>query len=284
MKNLILMLFVTQSFYSCTDSADKNIDNCGKTTNVVYEGFKYCGTLKENPKQAAFLIINSNEEIQKLFTPCQTFDVVKLPDFTQKRILGLFAGAKPTGGYTLKIQSVVEDDCQITVEYFEKEPQKDEMVTMAITYPADYVLLPKSNKPILFKKVKEIVDYVVIGRYSFFCPSNCSSTYRIDDVKTTRFLLANTAAASYEVLGVKEDFSNFVSHIPKEILALKGQTKEFKNDLIADGGGCFIEYHQGNVVTSIKFTNFSNPEKGQENLVTFMEYLYSRISFLDASK
>jgi hypothetical protein len=283
MKNLILMLFVVLPFYSCTDISDNNIEDCGKTTSVVYESFSYCGVLKENPKLPAFLIINSNEEVQKLFSTCQTVDVA-LPDFTQKRILGLFAGAKPTGGYAIKIQSVVEDNCQIIVEYFEKEPQKDEIVTTAITYPADYVLLPKSNKPILFKKVKEVVDYVVIGRYSFFCPSNCSSSYRIDDVKTIRFLTGNTAPASYEVLGVKEDLSSFVSHIPQEILALKGQTKEFENDLIADGGGCFMEYHQGNVVTNIKFTNFNNPEKGQENLVKFMEYIYSRVSFLDASK
>jgi hypothetical protein len=283
MKNLILMLFVTLPFYSCTDVSGTNIEDCGKTTSVVYESFSYCGVLKENPKEPSFLIINSNEEVQKLFTTCQTKDIA-LPDFTQKRILGLFAGAKPTGGYTLKIQSVVEDNCQIIVEYFEKEPQKEEMVTTVITYPADYVVLPKSNKPILFKKVKEIVDYVVIGRYSFLCQSNCSATYRIDDVKTVRFLIGNATSASYEVLGVKEDLSNFVSHIPQEILALKGQTKEFKNDLIADGGGCFIEYHQGDVVTNIRFTNFNAPEKGQENLVKFIDYIYGRISFLDASK
>lgn len=283
MKNLILMLFVVLSFYSCTDTSNSNVENCGNTTNVVYESFSYCGVLKENPKQPAFLIINSNEEVQKLFTACQTKDA-GLPDFTQKRILGLFAGEKPTGGYDIKIQSVLEDNCQIIVEYFEKEPKKDDMVTAAITYPADYVVLPKSNKPIFFKKVKEVIDYVIIGRYSFFCPSNCSSSYRIDDIKTIRFLSENKLPGSYEVLGVKEDLSSLVSHIPQEILAFKGQIKEFKNDLIVDGGGCFIEYHQGNVVTSIKFTNFNNPEKGQENLVKFMDYIYSRISFLDASK
>lgn len=283
MKSLVLMLFAVLPFYSCTDVSDANVKDCGDATNVVYESFSYCGALKENPNQPAFLIINSNDEVQKLFTTCQTKDIA-LPDFTQKRILGLFAGAKPTGGYTIKIQSVVEDDCQIIVEYFEKEPAKSDIVTTTITYPADYVLLPKSNKPILFKKVNEIVDYVVIGRYSFFCKSNCSSSYRIDDVKTIRFLLDSAAPESFEVLGIKEDLSSFVAHIPQEILALKGQTKEFKNDLIADGGGCFIEYHQGNVVTSIKFTNFSNPEKGQENLVKFMDYIYSRVSFLDASR
>jgi hypothetical protein len=283
MKNLILILFVILPFYSCTDISETNIDDCGKTTNVVYESLSYCGVLKENPKSPSFLIVNSNEEVQKLFATCQTADV-SLPDFTQKRILGLFAGSKPTGGYDIKIQSVVEDNCQIIVEYFEKEPQKDQMVTTVLTYPADYVVLPKSNKPILFKKVKEIVDYVIIGRYSFFCKSDCFSSYRIDDVKTIRFLTGNTVSASYEVLGVKEDLSSFVSHIPQEVMALKGQIKEFKNDLIADGGGCFIEYHQGDVVTNIKFTNFNNPEKGQENLVKFRDYIYSRVSFLDASK
>jgi hypothetical protein len=283
MKNLILILFVVLPFYSCSESLDTSVEDCGKTTNVVYENFGYCGVLKENPKQLSFLIINSEEEVQKLFTTCQTIDVA-LPDFTQKRIFGLFAGAKPTGGYDIEIQSVVEDDCQIIVEYFEKESQKGGIVTAAVTYPADYVVLPKSNKPILFKKVKEVVDYIVIGRYSFFCPSNCSSSYRIDDVKTIRFLTENKLPGSYEVLGVKEDLPGFVSNIPQEILALKGKTKEFKNDLIADGGGCFIAYHQGNVVTYIRFTNFNNPEKGQENLVKFKDYIYSRILFLDASK
>jgi hypothetical protein len=284
MKNLISILFIALSFYSCTDMGDVEVPECGTATNVVYESFNYCGALKENPKQVSYIIVNSDEELQKLFTTCQTFAAVDMPDFTKKRILGLVAGEKPTGGYAIKIQSVVENDCQIVVEYYEKAPKPDEVVTTAITYPSDYIVLPKSSKPILFRKVNEIVDYVVIGRYSFFCPSNCSSSYRIDDIKTIRFLTENKVAGSYEVLGVKEDLSNFVSHIPQEILALKGQTKEFINNNIADGGGCFIEYHQGNVVTKISFTNFIVPEQGQENLIKFKDYINGRISFLDASK
>jgi hypothetical protein len=283
MKNLISILFVVLSFYSCNDLSDDNVPNCGVLTNVVYESFNYCGVLKENPKQPSFIVVNSNEEMQKLFTTCETLNVA-LPDFTKKRILGLLAGPKPTGGFAIKIQSVVEDDCQIIVEYFEKEPKKDEVVATVVTHPADYIVLPKSSKPILFRKVNEIADYVIIGRYSFFCATDCFSSYRIDNTKTIRFLSGNNTAGPYEVLGVKGDLSNFVSHIPQEILALKGQTKEFKNDLIADGGGCFIEYHQGNVVTKINFTNFNKPEPGQENLIIFKDYIYSRIAFLDASK
>jgi hypothetical protein len=283
MKNLILMLFVVLSFYSCTDISDTNIEDCGNTTNVAYGSFSYCGALKENPKQPSFLIINSADEMQKLFTTCETFDVA-LPDFTQKRILGLFAGPKPTAGYAIKIQSVVEDNCQVTVEYFEKEPHKEDIVAQVITYPADYVVLPKSSKPILFKKVVEITDYVIIGRYSLYCPSNCSSSYRIDAAKTIRLSGNNIASGNFEALNVKEDLSSFVSHIPQEVLALKGQTKEYTNNMIADGGGCYFEYHQGDVMTKIDFMNFNNADPSQENLVKFMDYIYSRVAVLDGSK
>lgn len=283
MKNLISILFVALSFYSCTDFTDDNVQNCGSITNVAYESFSYCGVLKENPKQPSFIIVNSNEEMQKLFTACETFDVA-LPDFTKKRILGIYAGPKPTGGYAIKVQSVVEDDCQIVVEYFEKEPKADEVVTTAITYPADYVVLPKSNKPILFKKVAEIKDYIIIGRYSLYCPSNCFSSYRIDAVKTIRLSGNNIISGNFEGLIFKEDLSNFVSHIPQEVLALKGQTKEYKDDMIADGGGCYLEYHQGDVVTKIDFMNFNSTDQSQENLVKFMNYIYSRVAVLDGSK
>ena len=191
MKNLISILFVALSLYSCNVISNDNVQNCGSITNVVYESFSYCGVLKENPKQTPFITVNSNEEMQKLFTVCETVDVA-LPDFTQKRILGLLAGPKPTGGYTIKIQSVVEDDCQIIVEYFEKEPTKDELVTTAITYPADYVILPKSTKPILFKKVSQLSDYVVMGTYFGRCTGNeCRQFFRIENAKVLRYLKVN---------------------------------------------------------------------------------------------
>lgn len=282
MKRFILVMLVTLGFYSCSDPMDNEIQDCGIVRSVPIEYFAYCGQLKENPTRPIYLLINSNEELQKYFTTCDPFG--SLPDFTQKRVLGLLSGPKPSSGYEIKIQAVRENDCEILVEYSEKEPNPEEGVLTVITYPSDFVLLPKSNKPIIFSRVKEVVNYAVIGRYSFFCPSDCASAYRIDDLKTIRFLKGNTTSGSYEVLSIKEDFSNLVANIPQEILDLKGQTKEFKNDLIADGGGCFIEYHQGNVVTTIRFTNFITPEKGQENLFKFMNYIYNRISFLDASK
>lgn len=284
MKNLILIVFTTLSLYSCTDLSDDNTVDCGDTANVVYESFRYCGVLKENPKQPSFLTINSKDEVQKLFTTCQTVDV-ELPDFTQKRILGLYAGSKPTGGYAIKIQSVVEDNCQIIVEYFEKEPQKDEIVTTAITYPADYVVLPKSNKPIFFKKVNQVNDYVTVGTYFGECSgTDCQQFFRIEKEKVLRYIKVNYGSYdfyqyNYKALGFKDDFTAFLSKIPTEIAALKGQTKTFGSPDSPDQGGIYFEWSQGGVVTKVYLDNNNSADQTQ-NIILFKKIVQDKIAEL----
>ncbi|MBW4361274.1 protease complex subunit PrcB family protein [Flavobacterium taihuense] len=284
MKNLIIVLFAALSFYSCTDLSDTNTVDCGNVTNVAYQSFSYCGVLKENPKQPSFIIVNSNEEMQKLFTSCQTFDVA-LPDFTQKRILGLLAGPKPTGGYTIKIQSVVEDNCQIIVEYFEKEPKKEDIVAQVITYPADYIVLPKSNKPIFFKKAYEINDYVVMGTYFGECiGTDCQQFFKMDNEKVLHYLNVNYNSYdfnpySYKALGFKDDFAAFLLKIPTEIKALKGQTKTFGAPDSHDQGGVYFEWSQAGTVTKI-YLDTDNSTDQTQNIMLFKKVIQDKITEL----
>lgn len=172
MKNLILILFTVLSLYSCTGWGEDNIVDCGNTTYVSYSSLDgQCNHFREEykPKKLSFLIFNSEEEYNKVFLQCQTLIAVDFPDLTQKRILGIFAGEKTSGGYDIKIQSVVENDCQIIVEYFEKAPAYGEPVTTVITYPSDYIVLPKSNKPISFRNVKDKSE-TLIGIYTETSP------------------------------------------------------------------------------------------------------------------
>lgn len=284
MKNLILMMFVVLSFYSCTDISDTNIEDCGNTTNVAYGSFSYCGALKENPKQPSFLIINSADEMQKLFTTCETFDVA-LPDFTQKRILGLFAGPKPTAGYAIKIQSVVEDNCQIIVEYFEKEPHKEDIVAQVITYPADYVVLPKSSKPIFFKKVNEIRDYVVIGTYFGKCTGvDCQQFYKIESEKVVHYLNVNYGSFDFnqyhfKTLVYRDDLVAFLQKVPTEIVAIKGQTKTYGTPDSHDQGGVYVELRQGDVLTKIYLDNDDTTDQSQ-NVILFKNFIQDKITEL----
>lgn len=284
MKNLISILFVVLSFYSCSDLGDENVQDCGKITSVAFSELNICSSLNKNPEQASFLIINSKEEFDKVFTVCPTFNVLDLPDFTQKRILGLLAGPKPSSGYGIKIQSVVEDNCQITVDYYEREPKDDETVLSVITYPSDYIVLPKSSKPILFRKVTP-VDYAVVGIYYGYCAgTDCQQFFRIENDKVLRYLNVNYNSYdfnqySYKTLGFKDDLLAFLSKIPTELAALKGQTKTFGLPDSHDQGGVYFEWSQEGIVTRIYLDNDNSTDQSQD-VVNFKKTIQDKIAEL----
>ena len=281
MKKYILLLVVSLFLISCTNGADDEVQNCGTNSNVSFDSFSYCGILKQNPKELSFVILNTNDDVQKTFTTCQTLDAV-LPDFSKKRILGLLAGPKPTGGFAIKIQSVVENDCEIVVEYFEKEPTKDEVVPTVITYPADYIILPKSNKPILFKKVFENKDYVTIGTYFGMCVGmDCQQFFRIDSQRVLHYVKVNYNSYdfntySFESLIYKDEFTAFLQKVPAEIKDLKGKTKTFGQPDSYDQGGVYFEWNDGVTVTKIFFDNDATTDQNQ-NILIFKKFIKDKI-------
>jgi hypothetical protein len=284
MNKYFILLITVFGLFSCTDTIGDTTQNCGTAANVPFESFSYCGALKENPKQPSFVILNSNEDVLKIFSACPTFDVV-MPDFAQKRILGLYAGPKSTGGYAIKIQSVQEDDCQVIVEYFEREPKKDDIVTTVITYPSDYIVLPKSQKPISFARVYENENSVIIGSYYSQCIGNsCQLFYKIDSQKVLQYLKVNIGAYDFTQYGFKsltykDDFAAFVQKIPSELKSLKGQTKTYGSPDSHDQGGVYLEYNQGGVVTKVFFDNDATTDQNQ-SILTFKKIIQDKIAEL----
>jgi hypothetical protein len=282
MKRFILIALIALSFYSCTDSLSDDVKNCGIAKNVAYENFVYCSQLKENPTKPIFILIDSNEDLQKEFAPCDPFG--PLPDFTQKRVLGLLSGPKPSSGYGIKIESVIEDDCQIQVKYSEKEPG-DEMVLMTTTYPADYIVLPKSDKPILFSKVNQVVDYEIVGTYFGYCTgSDCYQFFKIENHKVTKYPTVNNFPAefnqtNYKALIFKDDFAGFLSKIPTEIKNIKGQTKTFGSPDAHDQGGVYLEWSQAGVVTKIYLDNDNTTDQTAE-IIAFKKVIQDKVAEL----
>lgn len=83
----------------------------------------------------------------------------KLPppeiDFSTHMLIGVFSGEKPTGGYSISIQGVLESPKNLVVEYQEKSPPPDAIVTLALTYPCQIITLPCSEKSVEFKAAKK---------------------------------------------------------------------------------------------------------------------------------
>lgn len=288
MKRFILIALVALGFYSCTDPIDNEVQNCGSARNTAYESFKYCGQLKQNPTQPTYLIINSTEDMQKIFTTCDTY-AKALPDFTQKRILGLLSGPKPTTGYTIKIQSVIEDDCQILVQYSETAPGTNGSEAAVVSYPADYIVLPKSTKPILFSKVNEIIDYAIVGTYVADpavsqCAGDCNTFYRIENYKILQYLKANSFPIDfnqldYKALIFRDDYASFLLKVPTEIKNLKGQTKTYGTPATDNHGGVYLEWNQGGIVTKIYLDTNNSTDQSAE-IIAFKKVIQDKIAEL----
>ena len=75
-------------------------------------------------------------------------------DFENSMILLVTMGEKTSGGYKIKIDSIVENEKTIVVTVLETSPGKNCMTTSVMTYPHQIVELKKSTKEVVFKTIE----------------------------------------------------------------------------------------------------------------------------------
>ena len=100
MKKLMLSLFIAFGFSACSLSNDDMNVDCGVNTEVAFTGFPLlCNySVKNLPTNPTAIVVNTTEKMETYFTKHEnTCTVPSDPniDFTQKFLVGIFAGAKP---------------------------------------------------------------------------------------------------------------------------------------------------------------------------------------------
>ena len=74
-------------------------------------------------------------------------------DLDEVMAVGIFLGTRPTGGYAVEVKAVRKDDGGLVVEYAERRPSPDAMVTQALTAPFQIVGLPRHEGEVRFRRV-----------------------------------------------------------------------------------------------------------------------------------
>jgi len=120
-------------------------------TKVLYETDKYAGWKwykgqGQYPNDIAFATIVDYEAHlkQDKRIPEAVLERVKDVDYSKKAVLMAYLGTAPSGGYGIGIEKVTITGNSIMVQVQTKNPAPNERVTMAITYPADYVTIDRS--------------------------------------------------------------------------------------------------------------------------------------------
>lgn len=272
----MLGLFIAFGISACSLSNDdlSNVD-CGTNADLPFTGFPLlCNySVKNLRNDPNAIIINSQDKLEANFTKHEnTCTVPSDPtiDFTKNYMIALFAGVKSTNGYAIKITSIVENNCEIIVNFYEKAPVAGETLTQTPTYPSDFILIPKTSKPVYFKRTMESSDNIVIGSYNDTCSGgNCQDFFQINDYNILKFLGVNAgkyefAQYKYAAKTKKSEYTLFLKNIPAEILALKGQTKTYGTPNSADQGGTYFELTQGITKTKIYIDNNDTADQSAE--------------------
>lgn len=271
----MLSLFIAFGFSACSLGDDVAPVDCGTYKDLSFTGFPLpCNyTIKTPSPTPAALIAVSQEKLEQYFTKhansCPNPSDPTI-DFTKNYFIAIFSGLKTTTGYGIKITSIIENDCQMVVNYYEKGPSPGETVTPTSSYPADYILIPKTSKTIVFNKTTESPDNIVIGSFYSECAgTDCQQFFQINDFNTLKFL--NVVSNSYDFSQYKYtattkrgEYTALLKTVPTEILNLKGQTKTYGSPDAADQGGVYFELRQGFSVTKVYIDNNDTADQSLE--------------------
>ncbi|MEN9909704.1 MAG: hypothetical protein RLZZ540_2853 [Bacteroidota bacterium] len=142
MKKSILSLAIVLVLFSCSTTQK------GSTNKPLYEVL-----LQQNDGGANinfFEILSEPNEIKMLLNDEKLKGKISTNDVQQSNFIVLNMGEKPTGGYGITVESVVETEKNIVIKVKEITPEAGAMLTQSITYPYSVVKI-NSKKEIIVK-------------------------------------------------------------------------------------------------------------------------------------
>ena len=290
MKKLMLSLFIAFGFSACSlNNDDLNVD-CGASEDKLYTGIPLLCSYNVNtlPTNPTALLVGSEEKMKTYFTKrensCPNSTDTPI-DFSKEILVGVFAGLKTTNGYSIKITTILENKCEILINYYEKAPQPGETIVSAPSYPSDFILIPRTSKAILFNKVTESTDNIVVGTFNKQCTgADCQKFFQINDFNILKFQNVVTGGYDfnqyrYNATTKKGDYTLFLKNVPAEILGLKGQTKVYGTPDAVDHGGVYFELRQGTSVTKVSIDNVDTSDQSAE-VKAFKKAIQDKITSL----
>jgi hypothetical protein len=76
-------------------------------------------------------------------------------DFLREMVVGVFMGERPTGGFAVEIVGYKDAGNDVTVQYRERAPGRDDIAAQVIVSPYHFVAIPRRTGVVTFEKIKE---------------------------------------------------------------------------------------------------------------------------------
>jgi hypothetical protein len=103
----------------------------------------------EEPKEITARTGSEWEAIWKAHAGSQPVPKV---DFSQRMVVAVFLGSRPTAGYAVDIRTARTENGVLTVEILERRPGPEDIVAQFLTSPFHIVEVPRHQGPIQFER------------------------------------------------------------------------------------------------------------------------------------
>ncbi len=139
-----------QPFVPGTTSQMSNDGSPDATPTVTTEGVVEFMVIDQGDHATGYderknLAIYDETEFAALWEKIHPEDPLASVDFTSEYVIAVFAGEKSSGGHTITVEKVTENDTTRTVSILMSEPAADCIVTQAITSPYHIIKVPLTS-------------------------------------------------------------------------------------------------------------------------------------------
>lgn len=113
-------------------------------------------------KTAGSKIIHNTEELSLAWTILHGNYMENPPipkiDFNSNQLILILMGEKTSGGYSIGVENIIEINAESIITIGEKKPGKTCMTTSVMTYPYQLIIIPKTNKQIVYKRIERLYE------------------------------------------------------------------------------------------------------------------------------
>ena len=154
-KNLIIrtIVLITATVFfiilAITGTIKNNVNQEEKFIEISFQKIAEGPYGNINQKQTK--IIKSSVEWADFWTEMfPTQMIASALNFIDKIVIAILQGQKPTGGYSIKIEKILDKEDYIEIIIKETLPEENCFLTQFITSPYFIATMKKSNKPLKF--------------------------------------------------------------------------------------------------------------------------------------
>lgn len=136
-------------------ACDGSDDNTHSQPFVVLECDHSSDTTIEEPSQQ---VITSAHHFREVYgvTNLNSQNEVPQVDFDTRQVIALHGGFKPSSGYSLRVDHIIDEGEELEVRYTAIEPGADCQVDAAIRYPYCFVSMAKTDRPVTYSRHTEV--------------------------------------------------------------------------------------------------------------------------------